>query len=183
MSLELLQKAFPSYLKNDAKSVFSSFNIKSEIKNYQTFSVNLRGEHLQIPYRIYFEKPNDFILNSTRSLMLNCLFTRHYDGFLREKCLRRIIRSDEYWIAPFVFQSLGEYVIQILNVIEENLFPSLVENLSTFVSENPEFFNLTKSRVVSYWNEYYRHNFPKIENYVGYRILSKIENHLSQTVS
>lgn len=180
MSLELLQKAFPDSLKNDVKSVLSSVNLNNEIENYQTFSVNLRCENLQIPRRIYFGKPTEILLNSTKSLILNCLFTRHEDGFLREKCLKKIIKSDEYWIAPFVFQLLGEYVVQILNVVEENLSPSLIKNLSNFVAENPEFYNLTKSRVISYWNVYYRNTFPKIEDYVGYKILSKIENHQSQ---
>lgn len=183
MSFEFLQKAFPCYLKNDVESAFSLITVKNEIENYQTFSVNLRNENLQILYRIYFDKPSDFFLNSTKSLILNCLFTRHHDGFLREKCLKKIIKSNEYWISPFVFQLLGEYVIQILDIVEQNLSPILVKNLSNFAAENPEFYNLTKSRVISYWNEYYRNTFPKIEDYVGYRILSKIENYLSQSVS
>lgn len=145
MSFEFLQKTFPCHLKNDVESAFSSIAIKNEVKSYQTFSVNLRDENLQIPYRIYFDKPSDFFLNSTKSLILNCLFTRHHDGFLREKCLKKIIKSDEYWIAPFIFQLLGEYVIQILNVVEENLSPMLVENLSVFAYENPQYYNLTKA--------------------------------------
>ncbi len=45
------------------------------------------------------------------------LGTRHSDGRIREECLRQIVAVDRPWVAPFVVQLLGEYVIKIVEVI------------------------------------------------------------------
>lgn len=45
--------------------------------------------------------------------VLDCLFTKHHDGYVREKYLRAVINAQFAWVPPFVIQLLGEYVVQI----------------------------------------------------------------------
>jgi hypothetical protein len=102
--------------------------------------------------------------------------TRYHDGFVRQKHLERIIGSENIWIPPFVIQLVGEYVIEILQVVDHNLSNLNVSIYEQFIWWNPEFMALTERRVASYWNEYYRRPASgrmayEREEYVGFRLL------------
>jgi hypothetical protein len=38
-----------------------------------------------------------------------------------------------------------------------------------FIAANPAYFATVGRRVVSYWNEYHRRQFPKLEQYPGWK--------------
>ena len=171
---EKIIQAFPGFLKDNVSTLPEKISLKGEHNISRTFEVIVARETLKIPYRIYFEEPEIENLTETELLVLNCLFTRHSDGFIRQKKPGQIISSGEYWITPFVMQLLGEYVREILSTVEENLSGALLDNLVLFIEENPKFFETTKSRVISYWNCYYRNLFSNRTAYVGFRILTEI---------
>ena len=179
-----ISKAFPKRLERNVKMLCKKINFNMDFQMSDCFSVFIEDEILRIPYRIY-EKPygTDFesvfkiFLSRNEFLILNCLFSRHHNGFVRQKSLKNLISSNEYWITPFIFQFLGEYLIQILDEIEKNLNEHLLQNLVNFSNENEDYFNLTKQRLISYWNCYYRNYGSKKEDYVGFRIISDIEKH------
>ena len=101
--------------------------------------------------------------------ILDCLFTRHHDGFVRQTHLGRIIRSRNAWIPYFVVPLVGEYVVEILQVICENLIYLETSIYAEFLRSNPEFLELTEKRVLSYWDCYYRS--IKKQEYPGLLIL------------
>lgn len=171
---EKIINAFPKEIRAKADSLLKKISLKSEHKISQTFSVMLNGEKLEIPDRIYFEEVSEENLDKIELLILNCLFTRHYNGFIRHRNLKSILSAKEYWISPFIFQLIGEYVIEILFEIEKDFSDNLLTNLAKFSQENPEFYRLTKSRVISYWNCYYRSRFKNFKTYTGFKILEKI---------
>ncbi|MDQ4121101.1 MAG: hypothetical protein M3209_06620 [Acidobacteriota bacterium] len=174
-SNEILKKAFPVFLANDVLKLLEKIDLKSEFHLSEGFTVSLNNELIVIPYRIYFEEPDERNLSKTELTILNCIFTRHFNGFIRQNRVERMLQSDEFWISPFIIKLLGEYVIEILVTIENNLNDKLIEHLACFSKENPKFLETTKRRIVSYWNCYYRTQFPNIENYVGFKILKEIE--------
>lgn len=45
-----------------------------------------------------------------------------------------------------------------------------------FVIENAAFLRLTKQRAVSYWACYYRRQFPRKEDYPGFRLICALES-------
>lgn len=175
---EKIVRAFPEFLKNDVLSLLEKVSLKGEHGISEPFQVFVESEKLEIPYRIYFEEPNIKNLTETELLIFNCLFTRHDNGFIRQKSLEQIVLSNEYWITPFVVQLLGEYVREILEVVEKNLSDTLLDNIIRFIEENPKFFETTKSRIMSYWNCYYRSRISNKETYVGFRILTKLFLHV-----
>ena len=179
MKNENIINAFPKILENEILILLEKINLKADFKPTGSFPVKVNEESLEIPYRIYFEEPNITQLTANESLILNCLFTRHHNGFVRQKRLKHILSHNEFWIVPFVVQLLGEYVIEILLMIEKQLTDSLLNNLVCFIKENPKFYETTKRRIVSYWDCYYRSQFPVKEHYVGFRILDKIEKNLT----
>ncbi|MBX7170510.1 MAG: hypothetical protein K1X72_06100 [Pyrinomonadaceae bacterium] len=170
-------KAFPDSLQKDILSLFDKISLQNNDYHSETILMILQGKSLEIPYRIYFEAEHNHELTQTENLILNCLLTRHHNGFIRQKSLELILSANEIWIIPFVFQLLGEYVIQILEVVKEILSEELLSNFVRFIKENPSFFEKTEQRIISYWNCYYRGKFPKKEDYVGFQILEAIKTH------
>ncbi|MBN8754699.1 MULTISPECIES: hypothetical protein [Variovorax] len=143
------------------------------------FTVLFQGEQLSIPYRIYCASHNlrSVIADAsgdTRILAL-CIGTRHWDGYVREECLRQLIGTDRTWVVPFVVQLLGEYVVEIAEVISAALPEVDTAQFSAFARENPNFMAITRQRVTSYWDCYYRARFQTLQAYPAFIALEAIE--------
>jgi hypothetical protein len=169
-----LVHAFPAVLRDDAIRAVAVFPENPRIS--QTFSVMMSAEALVLPYRIYHnpELINTASLSDVEKELVDCLLTRHHDGIVREQHLRQIVFRDHIWVTPFVMQLVGEYVIEILQVIQSNLDrlnPSMYEH---FLRTNPELLARTRQRVISYWNCYYRSS--RREEYVGFQLLDFFES-------
>lgn len=169
--------AFPAVLGNDVVEALSVLPENSLTS--QTFSARVADEILALPYRIYHNPAliNTASLNSIQKELVDCLLTRHHDGIIREQHLRRIVSYDHIWIPPFVLQLVGEYVIEILQVIKHNLTLLNTSMYQQFLHANPELFAQTKQRVTSYWNCYYGNSRP--EQYVGFEVLDFFESLVS----
>ena len=77
---------------------------------------------------------------------------------------------------PYAFQLLGEYVVEIINDLDGFIDETNIHLFRRFIAENPGYGTLTRQRVISYWNEYYRMGGNKdIRNYVGSRIFDRLD--------
>ena len=127
------------------------------------------------PYRIYNRVPSaDLALDgSLVAVAVACLYTRHNDGFVRQKALQRVLASELPWTIPFVLQLLGEYVIEIcadiLRYAQADLAqrPVMLRQLHSFAKANPDFIVLTQERATSYWACYYRGTHLYRDTYPG----------------
>jgi hypothetical protein len=179
-----LEAAFPRSLREAAQDAALVLPSPAH-EPARPFTVNVQGEVLQIPERIYNpEPPSELVagLAEAQAEVLGCLYTRHHDGFVRQRHLRRIIGLSHPWVAPFVVRLIGEYVVEILVEIREGLNELDVSGsrqrmqFGTFIAENPAFFNLTVDRVESYWNCYYRHRYPARSEYPGFLLLRSLRS-------
>jgi hypothetical protein len=177
-----LVNAFPTALRKDAliaASVFpaTSHQIEREI------SVRVGGDFVTIPIRLYHDPAliNSAGLSNLHLELVHCLLTRHHDGVIREENLVRIVRSDHIWVPPFIILLVGEYVIEILSVIHNNLDLLKPSIYSEFLRTNPEFFAAIQQRIVSYWNCYYRSHAKA--TYVGFQLLDFFKSLVAQTAS
>ena len=164
-----LAGAFPVDVKSDAIVAFSGFPITRLLGG--SFSVRVGNEPVTVPCRVHNDPELIHVarLTELQREIIDCILTRHTDGFVREQHLARIIHSRNVWVPPFVIQLVGEYVIEILQVVKQNL-----QNLDAFIygnflRANPDFFATTERRVISYWNCYYRDH--KRSEYVGFQLL------------
>ena len=171
---QTLIKAFPNDCEKEIRSLFHKVKLIAEHEMHDSFAVTLENERLHIPYRIYFKEVSEDNLNENELILLNCIFTRHHNGFIRQKSLEKIISSEKLFVTPFVFQLLGEYVVQIIDVINDNLNERMIENMKMLAEENPAYLQLTKQRIMSYWSCYYRSYSSKKEDYVGFKVLNKL---------
>lgn len=156
-----------------------------ELNGFFTHSITLaekvtvENENVQLFYRQY-ANPKTTIsgLNDLEKTLVHCLYTRHYDGFIRQKNLQALINTPYPKIAvPFVLQLFGEYVFEIqqdtLIFIERNF-----ETVLAFLKENPQFWQKQQRRVASYWNEYYRQDFPKFNDFPIEQMVKTINQNL-----
>ena len=124
--MQQLLNSFPGYLKKDVQEVIKILPLNNSAKSYngqeysisvlvndQDLSVCFKGESLRIPTRVYFNEPDfplESNLTSLQSAILNCVYLRHHNGFVRQRRLEKLVNRSEDFIVPFALQLLGEYV-------------------------------------------------------------------------
>ncbi|MFK0149342.1 hypothetical protein ACIQUZ_30110 [Streptomyces griseus] len=171
-----LVAAFPAHLAGDVESVLAVMP-EARLAPTMPFEVEVRGETVAIPSRIYNEEPSPDserpAVTGTQQVILHCLYSRHSDGRVRQRHLEQIVASGEPWVVPFVVQLVGEYVLEIIEAIGRGL-PGLAVPGSAqrrlygeFIARNPAFFARTERRVVSYWSCYYRRTYGAFGTYPG----------------
>ncbi len=169
MYTEVLLNSFPISQRIDAEAIEATIDLKLKHKQYMPFKVFCNKESLVIPMRVYIDESQlDLItkLAPIQKEMVYCFYSRHCDGFVRERCLKKIIESDNLFASPFILQLLGEYVIEIIEVLYQNREQINIENLITFIRENPAQYEITRQRVYSYWDCFYRGDYPKYKSHV-----------------
>lgn len=203
----ILLNAFPAALRQDVVKVIQILALHNhdvliidrQINNVFDLihpveqNIILDDESLKIPYRIYFIEPSaipEKMLTDLQKSILNCIFLRHHNGFVRQRSLEKLIDKADYFVVPFAFQLLGEYVIEILEVLQMHINPN-IDIYAKFINENPKYWRLTESRMISYWNEYYRkpiypnYSLPKYsarKDYIGQRIVDILQEAIRHSV-
>ncbi|MFI8943276.1 hypothetical protein [Streptomyces syringium] len=101
---------------------------------------------------------------------------------VRQRHLEKVVGSTDPWVVPFVVQLVGEYVLEILVVICDELrdltTPGTRGHLAygQFIVDNPAFFARTQRRVVSYWSCYYRGTYASFQGYPGCTLLDLLRS-------
>lgn len=168
--------AFPSRLRSAVREAVASVTFGEWHPPSHAFIVNMEGEALRIPYRVYYDP--DLLRGQLRDfqaaarLILLCLGTRHYDGYLRQECLRELVKNEAPWLTPYVLQLAGEYVVEITEDVVNAIGEHNPDILRAFASENSAFLATLARRMTSYWNCYHRHAYPERHSYPGVKVLA-----------
>jgi hypothetical protein len=186
-----LKKAFPSYLQEDIDIIIKNTRAISLLKTYpvNTFEVFIDKEKIDIPVRHCLDEiqpanllkrilSRKFVLTNVQQNIVDCFYTRHCNGYIRERYLKEIVQLDYEWVVLYVIQLLGEYVIEILQVIYENLNQRNLSNYKKFIKNNSEFYELTRQRMISYWDCYYRRFYKYKKDYVGFKVFKILDAEL-----
>jgi len=183
---EILLNAFPKTLQSDVAVVADILNNLNPHSSIHT--VQLNDEFLRIPCRVYFDEPSLFMINKltyTQKNILNCIYLRHNNGYLRQRQLEELAGVNEDWITPYILQLLGEYVLEILQVLNNIITEENIHYYKQFINDNPKYWQQTMSRVISYWQCYYRgtniaysdqKGFPILKDYPGQQIVDRLES-------
>ena len=181
LSADLLGEAFPQSLHTLATeaAIYASVQLQASQWTEQ-FEALLDGEIVQIPARLRFRNNHaDEALSGDIRLMVRCLRSRSCDGFERQRAVRDLLRDAQPWVAPFIVALIGEYLVEILDDVADAFGESVPDSIVEFVKENPAYWFLTKQRVSSYWDVYYRRSTRK-QDYVGYKLTRQIDRCLRQ---
>lgn len=180
LSADLLAKAFPRALHEQATDAAIYGSVQLQIVQWtELFEVTLRGEALRIPARLRFRNNHaDEAIDGDIRLMVRCLRSRSSDGFERQRAVSDLLPDVQPWSAPFIVALLGEYVIEILDEVAYAFNDSVPDPIVDFLLENPAYWFLTKQRVSSYWNVYYRRS-TRPADYIGFKLTHQIDRALA----
>lgn len=171
--------AFPRALRADA-SALTRADVWYAQARPSRFTVMFAGEPLAIPIRLYVDHMllwSDDAIGARQHAILWCLGTRHHSGYVREKCVRELLAAPQPWMAPFVVHLIGEYVVEIVALIDAALSrfdPPVRAAFADFVRDNPRYIDRIEQRTMSYWSCYYRHLYPDRGDYPGTRALATL---------
>lgn len=153
------------------------------------FRVDVQGERVTIPSRLCQDEPAagwETSLAPPQQVIAHCLYSRHSDGYIRQRHIEQVLESSEPWVAPFVVRLAGEYVLEILEAIGHGL-PGLAVPGSTqrklygeFIARNPAFFVRTERLAVNYWACYYRWKYATFGTYPGSALLEAFRTAASE---
>ncbi len=175
MPLSIETRAFPAHLATEVEAVAPTISHHQLHPPAQGFAVHVQGEPLEIPYRVYYQQSQVLkcaAMPGNQGCIALCLGTRHHDGLLREECTKRLIVVERPWVAPFITQLIGEYVLEIIQVIERELPKLNAKMYGEYLIENTALHGTIGRRVVSYWDVYYRSRYPKLETYPVTHVLN-----------
>lgn len=175
----MFERGFPVYLAKELHNVLGVISAKtyngiskvSVDRDYNNETELLDGSRISFPYRIYFEDEEGAVERLAireEKLIYHCIFTRHCDGYVREKHLQAMLELElEEWCFPYILMLSGEYVVDIVEVIYEHFKERDNSLFQAYCINNLHMFRYCHSRMISYWNEFYRGISPRIKNYVG----------------
>lgn len=118
--------------------------------------------------------------------VLACIYTRHHDGYVRQRHLQQIVDLDHRRVIRFVVQLIGEYVVEIALASRAALGDLDVQGsdqrarYGRFIADNPAFLELTGQRLISCWDCYYRTQYPAREDYPGSLLVASLGNTASE---
>lgn len=174
----MFEKGFPGQYAADIKVVLDEvipnkrkgFCGNWETKDGSTYMLE-NGELVSFPYRIYCEEIGDDILSAftpVQKLICHAIYSRSYDGFVREKHIGAILRDDyPEWMIPYIVKPADEYVVEILELLYQHLKRSDTEKIKQFCKRNLCAFLYGHARMISYWDVFYREYCYEYKNYVG----------------
>ncbi len=184
ISGEVLAEAFSLKYRLEAVSAGNAAaSLLATRQHRERFVVNVEGHQVRIPARLHFASERLPLSNSDEAwLFARALQTRSCDGFERQRAALDLLTDLRPWAAPFIVALIGEYVIEILDDISDALTPKNANTLAAFILANEGYWDTTKRRVASYWNEYYRlyrcsekrYAYPRHE-YIGFKIIDLLE--------
>lgn len=176
-NIQLITTSFPESLKNDIAKVclihddLLSANMRTSKSNRYPELI-VQGSRINLISRVYScPTPNYHQLSPIQQVIIDCIYSRHCNGYIRENHLKRIITQPYPWVLPFVIRPLGSYVKAIVDLIYSHRHDLNPIHTRHFLRENPEFFDLTQARVLSYWDAYYRRSVTR-EDYSGFKMIA-----------
>ena len=171
-----LSAAFPATLGEHAAAAAAALPTTAH-STADSLEAVVDGERVVVPYRIYADEPPPEAWASLQPIeqtMLHCLYTRHDDGRVRQRHLAQIVTRTEPWIAPFVVHLVGEYVVEIVELIRRSLTD--LSGYGRFAAANPDLIALTYQRAASYWDCYHRRRYPDLKSYPGIVVITAIRS-------
>ena len=103
----LIVQSFPQEIGDSVMSLLGKLNLEAECQTICSEVAVLRNETIIFPYRVYYKTPNvsfvykeekNHFLKSPKDTIetdiLNCICSRHHNGFIRQKAIQNLISSD-----------------------------------------------------------------------------------------
>jgi len=129
---------------------------------------------ISFPYRLYSLEIENSVLSKldyTERLILHCIYTRSFNGYVRERHIKSLLAEDfPDWCIPYIIKVCDEYVIEIVQTVYDNLKNKDTDRFKKVCIENWDLFCKSYNRMISYWNEFYRAPCYRYKDYIGRKL-------------
>lgn len=173
----MFQSAFPQAYRQDAAALEERLDLRSLCPTGRLTTPDEQrswllpgGGTIRFPYRVYLPDSLDGAgLSPVQSVMLHCLFSRSWDGYVRQRHIQALLDGEPpEWALPYIVEVCGEYVVQILELVYSRLRGRDTSSYAELCRLNLPHFLYVHARMVSYWNEFYRWGTcRRYRDYVG----------------
>lgn len=169
-----LYSFFPSYLKKDCLNIRKILNVNKQFINSYNLKdrINFYGQEFYIPDRLNICE-HSYIDRASNNIkyMYYCLLTRNYNGRIRENYLNEILNSNyPNWVIPYIVKASSDYVKEIVILLYKILKDKDNSKIKKYCFDNKEIIRYYYSVMISYWNLYYRLDYPNYKDYPGYKL-------------
>lgn len=166
--------SFPGKLSSDVNAVLEFMPVGIHMPSKDDMGpLSISDERVYIPYRIYSPEPKlPSQINDLHRTIISCIYTRHHDGFVREKYLAGLFGLSFSWVSPFVLQLVGEYVFEIVELIHRHIDEVDPAFYNRFAKENEDFIALIKARAISYWDCYHKWQNWKFRDFAAFQVMN-----------
>ncbi len=166
--------SFPGELSSDVNAVSEFIPAGAHLPSEDDIGpLSINNEPIYIPYRIYSPEPKlPSQISDLHRTIISCIYTRHHNGFVREKYLGSLFGLTFSWVPPFVLQLVGEYVLEIVLLINEHIDELDPAIYNRFAKENDNFIALIKAKAISYWDCYYRRQNWRFRDSTAFQVLN-----------
>lgn len=180
--LSVLVKAFPKHLASDVKAVCNALRITDGKRGsvfYYDHTTEWKltsGDRITIPYRIYISDELLFPMNMTaqQELIYHCICSRNHNGYIRQKHIEALLQSDPpEWAKPYIIKICDEYIVEILEAVYRTLKDRNCEEYKVLCALNINYIRLGHFRMISYWNEFYRWDCYRYNDYIGKKLYAE----------
>jgi len=135
------------------------------------------GEQIQIPSRIYITDQPDSVqsgFSERQKMIYHCMFSRSCDGYIREEHIRWLLSSVlPEWAKIYIIKICGEYVVEILQAVYGFLSKVDCTEYKQVCALNLKNMQSGHSRMISYWNEFYRYDCYRYQDYIGKKLYAE----------
>ena len=174
---ETARAAFPVADRALAEQAISHLTpLVDDTRRHPTSEFDVLGQKIRLPSRLHFPRllaTDANIENMPQSAL--CLISCSTDGYLRQKAIYLLLKTETSWVAPYVTVLAAEYVLEIAEIICDGL-PTLNRAIyANFVLENRAPIRTLRARATSYWDAYHRHLYPEKKDYPGLKALHEME--------
>lgn len=106
-------------------------------------------------------------LSPVQALIFHAFLSRSHNGFIREKHLRELLKSEvPEWLFPYILKLSDEYVVPILELIYAYWKNRNCEKIKGFCRLNRSSFVRSYDRMASYWDA----GYGPFHQYVGRKL-------------
>lgn len=183
--------AFPAGMRKDAACVLQAMAAKQYKKRNRAFRqgmlYRLEEGTVFVPLRYFANNIPAAIyagFNNQQKEICCCLYLLNQNGYVRETYLTLLLAMEpKPYMLPFFMQIAADYVKEILQRFVKDFNPELAALFPAFCAANKKQVYVCYSRMVSYWNEYYRFEVvrpcvvegrqgikPYLKGYIGYTL-------------
>ena len=168
-------EAFPESIAEDVIEALDALDGSSHEPSIRDGLRRVVGNQtLVLPSRVYFSGVSEHKIKSLsqqQKQIVAALMTRHHSGYQRESWGRVLCESPSTWATPFAVDLLGDYVLEILMMLERSLDAEWMPFVAQLISDNDGITAPLNHRILNYWHCYYRWyppNIRELRDYPGY---------------